>query len=301
MLLGTCHQDLPDNAIDCLAIHAKEQGYINFSVGVFSRIFGLVIGCLQKKRDLLRSSKLFSDDEAARLIQYLWKDQDLRGLGLILMFQTGMRVGEFAALRWGNVLDGKIIITATEETWKDPETGKKKCEVVAHAKTDAGNSTMYLPEQAEKTKYKIGQEWILRTVEIKQKALDRRGMKRSVTIVIGILFFASFIINIVFIYTLFHKSTVSYTGTYITGQDITDYEYFVLNDNMNYVQYTQNKGISNKGHFKAENGILKFIDSNGQSFSGICETDRLLIGSENSIVVYKKSSSIPTYININMD
>ena len=35
MLLGTCHQDLPDNVIDCLAIHAKEQGYINFSVGAF--------------------------------------------------------------------------------------------------------------------------------------------------------------------------------------------------------------------------------------------------------------------------
>ena len=83
------------------------------------------------------------------------------------MFQTGMRVGELAALRWGNVLDGKIIITATEETWKDPETGKKKCEVVDHAKTDAGNRTIYLPEQAEKTKYKIGQEWVLRTVEIK--------------------------------------------------------------------------------------------------------------------------------------
>lgn len=67
------------------------------------------------------------------------------------MFQTGMRVGELAALRRENILDGKIRITATEETYVDQETGKKICEVADHAKTDAGERTIILPVQAEKT------------------------------------------------------------------------------------------------------------------------------------------------------
>ena len=67
------------------------------------------------------------------------------------MFQTGIRVGELAALRWRDYKDGKIIVSCTEETYKDAETGKKICEVANHAKTDAGERTVYLPEQSEKT------------------------------------------------------------------------------------------------------------------------------------------------------
>ena len=132
-------------------LYAKEQKYTDFSAGAFFADLQLSERMFIKKERLAPELETFSDAEVAKLIQYLWEEKDLRGLGLILMFQTGMRVGELAALRWENVLDGKIIISATEETWKDPETGKKKCEVVDHAKTDAGNRTIYLPEQAEKT------------------------------------------------------------------------------------------------------------------------------------------------------
>ena len=65
------------------------------------------------------------------------------------MFQTGMRVGELAALKRESVKDGCIRITATEETYTDPATGKKICEVVDHPKTDAGNRTIILPEGSE--------------------------------------------------------------------------------------------------------------------------------------------------------
>ncbi len=42
-------------------------------------------------------------------------------------------------------------MTATEETYYDPETGKRVSEPVDHAKTDAGERTIILPETAEKT------------------------------------------------------------------------------------------------------------------------------------------------------
>ena len=67
------------------------------------------------------------------------------------MFQTGMRVGELAALKYENLKNSSIRITATEEYFIDPESGKKICDVVDHAKTDAGDRTIILPEGADKT------------------------------------------------------------------------------------------------------------------------------------------------------
>ena len=58
---------------------------------------------------------------------------------------------ELAALKRESVKNGTIRITATEEYFLDPETGKKICDVVDHAKTDAGERTIILPEGAEKT------------------------------------------------------------------------------------------------------------------------------------------------------
>ena len=131
-------------------LYAKEEGYTDFSAGMF--FFDLVLSdklfCHKEKPD--DETQVFNDDEVQLLVNHLWKEQDLRGLGLILMFQTGMRVGELAALRHESVKNGCIRITATEETYKDPSTGQKICIVVDHPKTDAGNRTIILPEGSEK-------------------------------------------------------------------------------------------------------------------------------------------------------
>ena len=132
-------------------LYAKEEGYTDFSAGTF--FFDLVLSdklfAYKAKPD--DESQVFNDKEVQLLIDHLWKEQDIRGLGLILMFQTGMRVGELAALRRENLKNGAIRITATEETFVDPKTGKKVCEVVEHAKTNAGVRTIILPEGADKT------------------------------------------------------------------------------------------------------------------------------------------------------
>ena len=131
-------------------LYAKEEGYTDFSAGAF--FYDLVLSDRMFSHGNKTAPELqtFSDEEAEKLIQLLWAEQDLRGLGLILMFQTGMRVGELAAIRWSEVADGEIRITATEETYKDPKTGKKICTVVDHAKTDAGERTILLPESSVK-------------------------------------------------------------------------------------------------------------------------------------------------------
>ena len=68
----------------------------------------------------MHESQVFTDSEVQILVDHLWEEQDIRGLGLILMFQTGMRVGELATLRRESVKDGSLRITATEETFVDP-------------------------------------------------------------------------------------------------------------------------------------------------------------------------------------
>lgn len=132
-------------------MYAKEEGYTDFSAGAFFYDLNLSDRIFVHKEKPVPEMQTFSDEEVEKLMRFLWEEQDLRGLGLILMFQTGMRVGELAALRWESIYNGKIRITATEETYKDPKTGKKICEVVDHAKTDAGERTIILPEGAEKT------------------------------------------------------------------------------------------------------------------------------------------------------
>ena len=132
-------------------LYAKEEGYTDFSAGAF--FYDLILSDRMFSQNEKPAPELqtFSDEEAEKLIHFLWSEQDLRGLGLVLMFQTGVRVGELSALRWENLKDGELRIIGTEETFIDLKTGKKVSEVVDHPKTDAGNRTIILPETAEKT------------------------------------------------------------------------------------------------------------------------------------------------------
>lgn len=132
-------------------LYAKEEGYTDYSAGTFFYDLVLSDRLFTHKPKPAPETQFFSDQEASKLMTWLWEENDIRGLGLILMFQTGMRVGELAALRRIDVIDGEIRIAGTEETYTDPVSGKKVCEVVDHAKTEAGERRILLPEQAEKT------------------------------------------------------------------------------------------------------------------------------------------------------
>ena len=127
------------------------------STGIIKNPVGLAFqpgvkeGNAELKEKPADETQVFSDDEVLLLMDFLWAEQDIRGLGLILMFQTGMRVGELAVLKRENIQNGSIRVTATEETYFDSKSGKRVSEPVDHAKTDAGERTILLPESAEKT------------------------------------------------------------------------------------------------------------------------------------------------------
>lgn len=65
-------------------------------------------------------------------------------LGIILMFCTGVRVGELVALKWEDIVDNTIKIRRTEVSYKNDE-GNIVYEIREYPKTEAGIRTVIIP------------------------------------------------------------------------------------------------------------------------------------------------------------
>lgn len=94
--------------------------------------------------------EVFHEDEIPIVKKYLKENADIWNLGLILQFQTGLRVGELAALKWEDIDEHCIHVRRTECKYRD-ESGKWKAHIAEHAKTDAGRRDVMLPQQAQDT------------------------------------------------------------------------------------------------------------------------------------------------------
>ncbi len=60
------------------------------------------------------SSQVFNDDEVFKLTRYLNEHPTIHNLELLLLFETGMRVGELCVLKPENIIKEGILINATE-------------------------------------------------------------------------------------------------------------------------------------------------------------------------------------------
>lgn len=97
------------------------------------------------------SSQVFTESELPLVTDYLMENLDMMNLGLLLIFKTGLRIGELATIRREEVLDYTIPINRTETRYKD-DTGKCIYDIKESPKTEAGIRSAILP-----TKYK----WII--------------------------------------------------------------------------------------------------------------------------------------------
>lgn len=122
-------------------------------------------------------------------------------------------------------------------------------------------------------------------------------MKKGVFF-LSILLIISIVINGVLVYKSgIFKEPVLCVGTYIAGDDKDDYEYLTLQDDNTYTFYTQSKGISDKGQYTKE-GEYILLSKDGKEIRMLYEENRLLLAEGDSLVVYKKDSDIPTYVNV---
>lgn len=105
--------------------------------------------------------EVFFEDEIPRVIAYLkLKHDDIRALGLLLMFQTGVRVGELSTLKYEDlrykeiankdIVKHYLSISRTEIKLKD-EDGKWTLKVQEHPKSAAGRRDIIVTQEAVDT------------------------------------------------------------------------------------------------------------------------------------------------------
>ena len=102
---------------------------------------------LFKRKIIDKQKEVFMEDEIPVVIQRLKAKPDIYNLGILLTFQTGLRVGELSTLKKED-LHGRIIkIRRTEDKYRD-ENNKWIVAVKEHAKTDAGNRDLIISSTA---------------------------------------------------------------------------------------------------------------------------------------------------------
>ena len=125
--------------------YSKEKGYITWSISQ-------TIGDMELPRKAFRKvikedeEEVFNDDEVKKILKYLTSMPDILNLGIILMFCTGIRVGELVALKWCDFDGNSIKIRRTEISYKDSD-GKNVYEIRDYPKTEAGVRTVFVPTE----------------------------------------------------------------------------------------------------------------------------------------------------------
>lgn len=125
--------------------YAKKHKLISWSITNTIKDMDISRKAFQKiiKED---NEEVFNDEETDKITAYIMENPDIKNLGVLLMFCTGIRVGELAALKWSDFDENVIRIRRTETTYKT-ETGEVICEVKDYPKTPARVRTVIIPDK----------------------------------------------------------------------------------------------------------------------------------------------------------
>lgn len=100
------------------------------------------------------SDKVFTREDAEKLTSYLRASNFLTDMGILLQFETGMRVGELSALKWEDVSDEYIHVHRTEVHYND-KSGHEVKVVQDMPKSEAGDRHIIISKSAKQTIHKI--------------------------------------------------------------------------------------------------------------------------------------------------
>ncbi|MBQ4559302.1 MAG: site-specific integrase [Lachnospiraceae bacterium] len=126
---------------------AKKKKYTDISITHF-------FGDLELSRNIFKrkivdnEKEIFNEDEIIQVTKYLSDHDDIYNLGVLLVFYTGLRVGELSALKSSDIKGQVIQIKRTEVKYRD-ENQKWKVEVRDDTKTEAGNRALIIPTHAK--------------------------------------------------------------------------------------------------------------------------------------------------------
>lgn len=92
--------------------------------------------------------EVFNEKEMSMMLKYLEKNLDAKNIGILLMFATGIRVGELVALKH-DVFDGNTIKIRRTETRYLGEDKKYVYDIKEFPKSEAGVRTVIIPKDYE--------------------------------------------------------------------------------------------------------------------------------------------------------
>lgn len=122
--------------------YAKKRKLIDYSIKQ-------TIGDIQFSRKEFKqvvhenNNQVFMVSEEEKIIDYLQNNKDLINLGLLLLFKTGLRIGELSVLEKSDIGLNRISINKTETIYK--ENGKFVYDIKDCPKTEAGVRSVIVP------------------------------------------------------------------------------------------------------------------------------------------------------------
>lgn len=129
--------------------YAKKRKYTEISITQFMGDLDLPKKCFSK-RVVKDEESVFTDAEVEKISAYIRENISLINYGILLAFQTGVRVGELCTLKYSDIKGNKLCIRRTEVRYRG-EDGKYVFEVRESPKTEAGNRDIILNSDAQRT------------------------------------------------------------------------------------------------------------------------------------------------------
>lgn len=136
--------------------YAKKKRYIDWRIK--EAVDDIEFGKKEFKTVIHSDEEIvFSIEEEEKITDELKNNLDIINLGILLIFTTGLRIGELVALKPCDINGNTIHVHATEIFYKDRKTGKYICTVQDTTKTPAGDRHVIVPDHAM---------WILKRIQM---------------------------------------------------------------------------------------------------------------------------------------
>lgn len=123
--------------------YAKKKGLIDYSIKQ-------TVGDIQFSKNEFSKTlhedneQVFMEREEKKIVEYLKNNIDVLNLGLLLIFKSGLRIGELVALEKSDINGNMISVRKTETIYK--ENGKIHYEIKNFPKTEAGLRDVIIPD-----------------------------------------------------------------------------------------------------------------------------------------------------------
>lgn len=151
--------------------YSKKKKFTQISISTFFKDLDLSRRAFTKvvKNE---EDEIFSEDERDLIINYINDNPTLVNLGILLAFQTGIRVCELSTLKFSDVLGNTIHIQRMETKYKDRESKVFIHDIKEFPKSEAGDRYIIITNKALDTISRI------RKVNSKGEFMMQIGTKR---------------------------------------------------------------------------------------------------------------------------